>query len=881
MPLNQVQRKNHPQAKLIPDSMWFDAELFDGRLSNELIALMEASEATLLSQVRGALSRIYTAKERQCAWLAIALSHPDMAWEKLKDFAFMLRMSHVQLFNTAALVGNLSILQSLAEDHYGTNWLKARIFSEDYALFKKAARHNQLPVLQFIEVKCPRQRERRIVSMGDAMVAVTVNGQAVMVDTLHEMILADNYRAFRWAAYYGDIDMLDYFEQKHPTAFQAMIAAKNYDAFKGACLQTRPDVAMHLMSKVPDDKLQAMLKDNDYEAIKNMAKSGLLALFEALEVNGRGVDLPSIVEKKRAVLFINAAESCNIKLLEYLAKQPSHALKEMMMTDDCAAFRKAVEQDHLHELEYLETLMLTDEMLRMVRSNNYESFMLAAGNGSLSMFQYLEKSCLSNPKILQEMIAANNYAVFKQACASGQLHIVQYLESMTSANDLLAMIKANKYESYQKAAQGGHLEILQYLEKKSPARIKDMIGSNNFAAFRLAGSHRHENVLLHLEEKRPKALTKMIKARKYEAFNVASDTKQPTADHMDVITYLLQKARPKAVKKMIQLHGRSVFMDAVYKNMPRLIRFLLSNTQPKELYDMLTDYSEWTKAVDDIELITELTMRRSLADRVSHSYNPFKKLKRKKAQEESLTEELHDEFCCVFKMAAHLGKFEVADNFLRIPDVFKFADKERETYIEYLNFFIQDRMTELRYLMSIEHTYAISWFLSPSEMEAKLYFYILNNLLSRKDQTYSEDIRVLLEVPSIQTLIHNHANNAAIKGLIAIALEGNNAQAAEALTLIREKPINEGIVKQGTGESISLGKKSLIKAKTTSISNKLSTNLEPILEIEETNSNKTTGTVKQFPQLSFFKPTPIKTLGANTCFEITGKDVDFLKRSMR
>lgn len=881
MKLNKMQKYNHDQARMIPESIWQDGSLFHKQLPSDFIPLMTASDEHLLSFVQAAAPKIRSRSEKQCAWLAIAFSHPHLTGENLIELAQTLQLSDILLFNTAALAGKVSILQVLEQKYQGTSWIKARIFSEGYALFKKAARHGQLAVIHYLESRAPKQREQIIVPVEDAKLGLTTHARSVLLDTTQEMISADDFYAFRWAAFYGYKDILQYLEDKAPELFDEMIMAKEYQGFSQACLNGHEDVALYLVRKVSDDQLQAMIKEKNYEAIKNVAKSGSLDLLQSLEASALASNLPLIIEKLRDELFINAAAGGNVKFLEYLALKFPKALPEMIAADHYGAFREAVVHGHLDVLRYLESKVLPNEMYSMLRVNNFSSFTVAAYSGNFDLLKYFENICRANHKTWKKMIMADDFRAFRRACGAGQIDVLIYLEKFLSAHELQMMIQAKSYESYLNAAEGGHLQVLLYLEEKYQGKIKDMIAAQDFGAFRLSGSHHYVEVLKHLEAMWPNALQKMINAGQYAAFNSDANVKQSEHAQIEKMEYLASKA-PKKLKKMIAHRVWSLVMDAMLESKPGIVRFLASHVEPALMQSVIKGCVTWASAIHNLELVQELLKQLSVEVTLPRSFNPLKKRSRAMDLESQKRSEVsyQSELFKVFKIAVFFGNFEVTHALLQTPKVFQEADNDSEAYRDHLNFFIDEKLAALRHAVYAADKHNEVPFDFDKPEETMLHFLILKNLLTRKDSALQEDIQTLLQVPTLKTFIQNNMHDHP-EEIVLLALRGNNEEAAKSLAAILNLSL-ETIRKQyGIERDLDLGIKTAVKGKPLPVITQPAVNFDRILEIEETHVNprQTTLEIKQLPRITFFKPSRIESLDSNARLDIEEEEIGNIDRS--
>ena len=194
---SEAERLEHPQARLIPASLWKDYELFGHRLPDDLLPLMTASDDEVLLQIQQNREQFDGFQKKQCAWFAIMYSHPLLSVESLVSLGLELNMNYDNLFGMSTLCGRLDVLRYLEEK--APERLQAMIGAGNYSAFRYAARNGHLDVLRYFEEKAP--------------------------DRLQAMIEANGYGAFRSAADNGHLDVLRYLEEKAPDRLQVMIEA--------------------------------------------------------------------------------------------------------------------------------------------------------------------------------------------------------------------------------------------------------------------------------------------------------------------------------------------------------------------------------------------------------------------------------------------------------------------------------------------------------------------------------------------------------------------------------------------------------------------------------------------------------------------------------
>ncbi len=211
------ERERDPQAGLIPKDLW--DFVFRNELQDYLLPIMKAKDSDIDAELMKISSSLTTPQRKMRAWLAIALSHRDLSVQKLADIGMSIRLSAQDFFGVTALYGNLNFLNYLIE------------------------------------------------SLDDRE------------ESVQQMIAAQDYRVFRWAARGGRQAVIDRLVYLPQSKVQDIIEANNYEAFIAAARGGHWFVMESLISFATEcDFSGASVKDmiaaQDYRALRLAAQSG-------------------------------------------------------------------------------------------------------------------------------------------------------------------------------------------------------------------------------------------------------------------------------------------------------------------------------------------------------------------------------------------------------------------------------------------------------------------------------------------------------------------------------------------------------------------------------------------------------------------------------
>lgn len=292
-------------------------------------------------------------------------------------------------------------------------------------------------------------------------------------------------------------------------------------------------------------------------------------------------------------------------------------------------------------------------------------------------------------------------------------------------DDLTAMNEVD-FAVFRRAAANGHLAFVDCLFDRFPQQILNMISANHFEAFRQAAGNGHLMMINRFIERLPNEVRNMIKAKNYAAFRVAS-----IHGYLDVVDRMLN-LMPNHTYDMISVNDFTPFRGAATQGHLALVdRFLT----------LLPEHQVLMIAAYDFD---------------------------------------------AFRGTANQGHHQVIHRFLSIPAVLSYAEgHDREYGAEFVRPFITAQLGALRaerQAYELENPYAV--FTIADDIKAKCCFFMLRNLIRRHDSTCLDDMRFLLDIPSVKNLVHVALPTCQQNELLRLALGAGNLGAAELLITI-------------------------------------------------------------------------------------------------
>jgi hypothetical protein len=428
---------------------------------------------------------------------------------------------------------------------------------------------------------------------------------------------------FIFAAYFGHVNILSYLWNSYPQSQNDMIMADNFSAFRWAAANGHLAVLQQLKEWVPAEKLENMIAANNFLTFQTAAANGRVAVLEQLKEWVPNNKLQDMIAASHFLAFPSAAANGHLPVLNKLKEWAPNELQNMIKTDKFGAFQLAAKNGHLAVLEQLKQWAPT-KLQDMIAANNFRAFRGAAANGQIAVLEQLQKWA---PTELQNMIAASNFLAFQLAAKNGHVRILKQLQQWWPPNELQKMIAANDFLAFRLAAENGHFAVLEQFEKWTPNTLQDMsviafqgaaeyghlavleqfrvcapkelqqmIAANDFLPFRWAAKNGHVAVLKQLKQWLPEKLQEMIAANHFLAFQLAAQN-----GHIAVLEQL-NKWAPGKLTDMLAANNFAT-LKILAKQKSALLKNLINTQEGVSLLlsviDENTGQSALMKAIED------------------------------------------------------------------------------------------------------------------------------------------------------------------------------------------------------------------------------------------------------------------------------------------
>ncbi|WP_115705729.1 ankyrin repeat domain-containing protein [Legionella sainthelensi] len=220
-------------------------------------------------------------------------------------------------------------------------------------------------------------------------------------------------------------------------------------------------------------------------------------------------------------------------------------------------------------------------------------------------------------------------------------------------------------------------------------------------------------------------LNEMIAKDNFYVFRAAAEH-----GHLDVLKYLEEKNPRQPLQEMIAKDNFYVFRTAAEHGHLDVLKYLVEKSHGQQLQEMIAAISFYA-----------------------------------------------------FRQAVTKKHLSVVLYLLNYPSVFAYAEIHQHEYDEqYVRSFIVEKLTVLRtHQQEAEANNSDAVFDVASSEEANFLFYIVRNMIRRNDATLIDDLRFLLNIPSVKALAHMEVTPNQSNELLRLALSVGNQEAASVL----------------------------------------------------------------------------------------------------
>jgi hypothetical protein len=333
---------------------------------------------------------------------------------------------------------------------------------------------------------------------------------------------------------------------------EEMIKYNDYEAFKKTASYENIEAMYFILDCSSQDERKSMIKSNDYEAFRKVASMGTVWTVDGFEITGK-------------VAGAKAAE-----MLNFFSKDLTLGeRKSMIKSGDYEAFRVAALKKDSEVMFFLLKNSDPKERKYAIMKNDYEVFRSAAENKNIEIINLLFKASIKKEK--ENMIKSENYKVLEYAAKDEKM--MDFLFENSAPEEICNMIKSSNYYALKVAAVNENEKMMRLLlDNLNPENTFEQ-GVN--IAFKYAASREKTAMMNFLFEKLPEKKFDIIKSEQYEIFKDAADK-----NHIKTMRLIFENLNQEE-KDVLLNENYALLTSAVAKGNVEIAKLILENLDPK------------------------------------------------------------------------------------------------------------------------------------------------------------------------------------------------------------------------------------------------------------------------------------------------------------
>jgi len=439
-------------------------------------------------------------------------------------------------------------------------------------------------------------------------------------------------------------------------------------------------------------------------------------------------------------------------------------------------FLRAVENNTVGEL------ITADKVgfIHLLLDKDFYEFRWSAANGHI---EALNQIIAHLPEMVNDMLETRDFEAIRMAAVNGHINTMNRLLEVAPANIIPAMVSADEFIIFISVAENGKLDILEKMLEVTPQEIIiKMLQCDNFAMFTAAIANNHFHIIKKLITiTPPEILTTMLQRHGFQALRTAC-----LNGKIDIISMLIEITPEKTMLAMLMaedffvfiitsLNGKIIVLNKLLEITPReIIANMVQNNYFEAVRVAIQNnhlhiIKKLEEVVDNPNLLSDMLQAKNYAEFRNAAYygriDEINFLIEVAEQNNLLGDMLCAESFGAFRIAVERNSISVIDRLLHFEAVFNFAERE-QLYRNTAENFMDNLLAHLAHEAPEN--------LIITDNKAKLFFYMMRNLIRRQTPASLLQLNLLLNIPRVQA--HDESNE-----LLLLAMSTNNTEAAEIL----------------------------------------------------------------------------------------------------
>ncbi len=546
------------------------------------------------------------------------------------------------------------------------------------------------------------------------------------------------YKFFLLAVSNGHVHILRYFRLVMPELFSGMPESDRNLAFESACINGHVRALLYLSNFLPDS-LSSVPRALIHHVFCFSAMHGRLNVLRFLFLMFPSERHAMLLACKQYVFEVVCSRG-HIQVFDFLI--------ENMLTEEITyssflqprfIFHQAVCSNNIQMLDRFLLFVSREEVKRILSNQGYLIFKYAH---SLVLFEKLLDFLGSESRL---MIEASSFMIFHAMMLNKRFDVVKKIVALTDEDTRQSMLESSGFQAFHGI---NNVEILDFLVSNlSRERVQKMIEFNDFSAFH---SSSHIDVLRYFVSKVSSSqLQAMLAARDFTIFRSVHD--------FDTLNFLIDTLEPGALQAMIEYDNFAIFRSPKDTRVADLLMHLVAKENLSSMisarnYEALT----FVVARGDIETFNIL---------MNYFYDCGK-----------WDEVIQCRGTFLFKKAVEANRLYMAHFLLNHPIIFAYAEARVIEYGHIVDIFLEETLSQLP-----KNTAQMVF---ETSEQARLYFFILRNLIRRHDLNMFSVISHLISIPAVQSILHLEITKAHPNELYSLAVEIGYTQVISLLLTI-------------------------------------------------------------------------------------------------
>jgi ankyrin repeat protein len=305
---------------------------------------------------------------------------------------------------------------------------------------------------------------------------------------------SDGLRLPMVAAYFGNIDILDYFYEKCPDLFEMVRTASGETSFHFSAFNGQLDAMKWLDGKDPE-----LFKKPNNNGLTPFHVAACGGQVEAMEwLDEKDPELFKKLDNYGSTPFHEATLKGQIEAMEWLNRKDPELFKKPN-NNGSTPFQRAAFNGQVEAMEWLNRK--DPELFKKPNNNGCTPFHGAAFNGQVEAMEWLNRK---DPELFQKP-SNDGSTPFHGAAQEGQVEAMEWLDEKDP--ELFKKLDNNGSTPFHGAAWGGRVEAMEWLDEKDPELFKKP-NNNGSTPFYGAAVNGQVEAMEWLDEKDPELFKK-------------------------------------------------------------------------------------------------------------------------------------------------------------------------------------------------------------------------------------------------------------------------------------------------------------------------------------------------------------------------------------